>query len=294
MARWSGHLTRFAQESILYEVVLSPKPGLVDALDSGAHQDMDVYTFLRSAASLHEGFRSFSMAGLAHEGTEKELFQKIRPIGMESEKVMLEATGQVNTHKGVVFSLGIILAASGRYLQDKLAGHDEIPPFTAEDSEAVFCIAAKMTEGLVDSDFRDLERKTRHTHGEMLYLNHGFTGIRGEAEKGYPMVRLKALPLFRDLSGSPHSSEEKFLEVLLHLMSETEDSNVVSRGGMEALEYVKAEASAFLVDGGMRHPDARNRLIRMNEDFRTRNISPGGSADLLSLTIFLARLEQAV
>lgn len=292
--RWSGHLARLAQESILYEVVLSPKPGLVDALDSGAHRDMDVYTFIRSAASLHEGFGRFAMAGLEHAGTGKELFQKIRQVGMETEKSMLEATGQINTHKGVVFSLGIILAASGRYLRDKLAGHDDIPPFTATDSEAVFQIASEMTAGVVAGDFKDLEKKTVHTHGETLYLRHGFTGIRGEAEKGYPMVRDTALPRFRELSGSLHTEEEIFLEILLHLMSVTEDSNVVSRGGMEALAYVKREASAFLATGSMRHPDARRRLNRMNDDFKARNISPGGSADLLSLTIYFAKLEKAV
>lgn len=294
MERWSDHLTRLAQESILYEVVLSPKPGLVDALDSGAHQDMDVYTFLRSAASLHEGFRAFAMAGLQHEGTEKELFQKIRPVGMESEKRMMEATDNINTHKGVVFSLGIVLAASGFYLRDKLPGPEEIPLFDVPDSEAVFQIAAEMTRGLVAGDFRDLEDKAAHTHGETLYLRHGFTGIRGEAEKGYPMVRQNALPRLRELQGSMHSDEDRFLEVLLHLMSMTEDSNVISRGGMEALEYVRAEASAFLEDGGMSHPDARNRLNRMNEAFKARNISPGGSADLLSMTIYFARLEKAV
>jgi len=291
--RWSEIIARLAEEAILFEVVLSPKPGLVDSLDSGSHTDMDIYTFIKSAASLFEGFHDFSRAGFLHTGTAKELFFKIRPIGKDVEKKMYRATGNINTHKGIVFSMGIILAALGLYLQDSLK-EEEIRTFTKEDTDAVFRLTSEMTEGIVSEDFRNLREKSKLTNGEVLFMRHGFTGIRGEAENGYPVVRLKALPRLREVETSSLTLEERLLGILLLLMSITEDSNVVSRGGMESLDYVKREAAAFIKKGGMMNPEASAILKNMNADFIRRNISPGGSADLLSLTIFFGKLEKII
>lgn len=288
--RYARLMARYAEEAILSEVILSPKPGLVDSLDAGAHGDMDIYTFLLSATSLHDGFYDFAKAGLFHEGTKQELFMKIRPIGIDVEKEMFKATRNINTHKGIIFSLGIVLAATGYYLKDK--SEEEIEHFSSSDTDAVFMLIREMTEGLVKKDFDNLPQKTKYTNGEILYLKHGFTGIRGEAEDGYPVVRLEALPRLRVLQDQEFSFEEKLLEILLLLMSITEDSNVVSRGGIESLSYVKNEAKRFLEKGGMKNPDAREMLKQMNEDFIVKNISPGGSADLLSIAIFFGKLER--
>lgn len=289
LKKYARLMARYAEEAILSEVILSPKPGLVDSLDAGAHKDMDIYTFLLSATSLYDGFYDFSKAGLLHEGTRQELFMKIRPIGMDIEKRMFEATGNINTHKGIIFSMGIVLSAAGYYLKDK--SEDELEHFNSSDTDAVFLLVREMTEGLVKKDFKNLPQKTSYTHGESLFLKYGFTGIRGEAEEGYPVVRLEVLPKLRALKSEPYSFEEKLLEILLLLMSITEDSNVVSRGGMESLNYVKREAKSFLEKGGIKNPDAREILKQMNEDFKLKNISPGGSADLLSIAIFFGKLE---
>lgn len=288
--RYARLMARYAEEAILSEVILSPKPGLVDSLDAGAHRDMDIYTFLLSATSLHDGFYDFAKAGLLHEGTKQELFIKIRPIGIDVEKRMFEATGNINTHKGIIFSLGIVLSAAGYYLKDK--SEEEIEHFSSVDTDAVFMLIREMTEGLVKKDFENLPQKTKYTNGEILFLKYGFTGIRGQAEEGYPVVRLEALPKLRALQDQDFSFEEKLLEILLLLMSITEDSNVVSRGGMESLSYVKNEAKLFLEKGGIKNPDAREILKQMNKDFIVKNISPGGSADLLSIAIFFGKLEK--
>jgi triphosphoribosyl-dephospho-CoA synthase len=290
--KYARLMARYAEEAILSEVILSPKPGLVDSLDAGAHKDMDIYTFLLSATSLYDGFYDFSKAGLLHEGTKQELFLKIRPIGMDIEKRMFEATRNINTHKGIIFSMGIVLSAAGYYLKDK--SEDEIEHFSSSDTDAVFKLIREMTEGLVKKDFNNLPQKIKYTHGEILFLKHGFTGIRGEAEEGYPVVRLEALPKLRALKSESYSFEEKLLEILLLLMSITEDSNVVSRGGIESLSYVKSQAKLFLEKGGIKNPDSREILKRMNEDFILRNISPGGSADLLSIVIFFGKLEKII
>lgn len=283
-------LAMLAQQSVLYEAILAPKPGLVDTQDCGAHQDMDIYTFVDSSSALYKGFLAFSEAGLTHEGSPRELFRAIRPIGMECEKDMFTATSSVNTHKGIIFSMGIVLAATGRFCKEKhiacLRGLAE------EESDIIFKIIRTMTEGLVKQDFQGLESKQQLTHGEQLYLRYGFTGIRGEAESGYPIVKDTILPMLRATSKDYVSRDALLLDTLLAIMSVAEDSNIVNRGGMDALEWVQQEAAAYLAKGGSRRSEARNELDKMNRAFIERNVSPGGAADLLSLSIFLAKLER--
>jgi len=289
--RWAEEAAKLAEESILTEAVLTPKPGLVDAKDSGAHKDMDIFTFLRSAVSLREGFKEMFLSGYLRETDLKELLKSLRPKGMDIEAQMFEATKKINTHKGIIFSMGLLLAALGNYM--KLSGYEEekLPEFTAEDTEEIFQIIRSMTEGIISSDFRNLHEKSVLTHGERLYRDYGFTGIRGEAEKGYPVLREKVLPALRNAKNSKQSYEYILLEALMILMSEVEDSNIVSRGGMESLKYVRRSAKEFIGAGGMNNPHAMEELKRMNQDFVERNLSPGGSADLLSLAIFLGKME---
>lgn len=276
-----------ATESILFEVILTPKPGLVDAKDPGSHRDMDIFTFVRSAVSLSHGFREFFLAGFTGEEDLPALFARIRPLGMEVEEKMFDATGKVNTHKGIIFSMGIILAALGRYARTR----EGEGLYTPEETEAVLQLVTQMTQGLVSKDFQSLAHRSPATHGERLYVEHGFTGIRGEAEAGYPVLREKALPALRSLAKETLTLEDKLLEVLLLLMAHAEDSNVVTRGGIHALHEVQAAAKKFLADGGVRHPGYKDTLNTMNDTFRQKNLSPGGAADLLSLAIFFGKLE---
>ena len=288
---WAEEAAKLAEESILTEAVLTPKPGLVDAKDSGAHEDMDIFTFLRSAVSLREGFREMFLSGY-HGGEDlKELLKSLRPKGMDIEARMFEATKDINTHKGIIFSMGLLLAALGNYMSRSDYKENHLPTFTEKDTVEVFQIIKSMSEGIIRSDFRNLHEKSILTHGEKLYKEYGFTGIRGEAEKGYPVLREKVLPVLRERRIRKESYDSRLLDILMILMSEVEDSNIVSRGGMESLTYVRKTAKTFLEEGGMAHPDAMEKLHEMNQDFVKRNLSPGGSADLLSLAVFLGKME---
>ena len=191
----NSKITDLALESILYEVVLSPKPGLVDAIDAGSHKDMDVYTFIKSAVSLKSGFDEFYSIGVNHNGTPEELMKKARLVGMTSEDEMFKATSKVNTHKGIIFSMGILLAAMGYYLSRLNIIKPEGDFFTPDDTTDIFEIIKEMTKGIVSNDFKNLEEKKSLTNGEKLFLKFGFTGIRGEAEKGYPILQDYAMPL---------------------------------------------------------------------------------------------------
>ncbi len=282
---------KLAEEAILTEALLTPKPGLVDAKDSGAHHDMDIFTFVRSAVSLRSGFQEMFLSGATSEVPENRLLELIRPIGIRMEQEMFEATKGINTHKGIIFSMGLLLAALGRKLSEEKYFEVKIPDFTPQDTERVFRIIMEITEGLLSKDFRDLEMKENLTHGEKLYLKYGFTGIRGEAEKGYPVLRDEVMPYLRSRN-KQMTYEETLLETLFLLMKHVEDSNIVTRGGMESLSYVRSSAERFLHDGGMCQQDAFKKLQVLNEEFIRRNLSPGGAADLLSLAILLGKVEQ--
>lgn len=276
-----------ATESILFEVILTPKPGLVDAKDTGSHRDMDIFTFVRSAVSISHGFQEFFCAGYDHMDTPDALFSHIRPLGMKVEEKMYGVTNSVNTHKGIIFSLGIVLAAVGYYEKDRAAKGT----YTTKDTGSIFDIVRAMTQGLVLKDFGNLTKHSPRTHGEQLYVEHGFTGIRGEAEAGYPVLEDKALPLLRQMKNTNLTLEERLLETLVLLMAYAEDTNVVTRGGIDALYHVQKTAKDFLAKGGVRQTHYREILERMNLDFKEKNLSPGGAADLLSLAIFFGKLE---
>lgn len=288
----SHKLAEYAQRSILYEATLTPKPGLVDAIDSGAHKDMNIYTFIDSSVNLYKGFYLYAKAGLICKQGEKELFKEIRNIGVIVEKDMFNATHNINTHKGINFSLGIVVAAAGYYVQkmDK----KQINDFNEYDILQILKIVGIMAEGLVENDFKDLHKKAKLTNGERLYLEKGFSGIRGEVESGFPTIYNVSLPRIRFLLNNNISKDRLLLDVLFHIMSVSMDSNVVNRGGFEALDFVQKQAQKFINEKIIYQENYEEKIQELNSVFVQKNISPGGAADLLSVTIFFALLESVI
>lgn len=246
----AGHLAALARQALLEEVSLTPKPGLVDRRNSGAHRDMDLPLFRRSALALEPWLQRFVRAGLAAETP-----RQLQALGQQAETAMLAATGGVNTHKGALYSLALLLSALGRCLAD---GGD---PFRrAADTAAALPPA-------------------RGTHGSAVRALCG--GVRQEAVGGFPTVRAM-LPVL---------SRQGPLRALLWAMERTEDSTLVYRGGPEGLRYVQQQARLLRDCPDETLPQA---LERLDEDLIRRNLSPGGSADLLALTLFWhsARVER--
>lgn len=282
---FAHHIAALAQRAVLYEVSTTPKPGLVDRDNPGAHKDMDFFTFMASSSVLYKGFYDCTLEGLQFdEADSTKLLERVRKPGIKCEKRMFEATNGVNTHKGIIFSLGILCAVVGN-----LYRKNEVFEFTAEEvCEEVKNVARELTL----NDFKGVMDKKELTHGERLYKEYGYKGIRGEVESGFSSVRRSSLEVLQNLKGkSKLPSNDVFLEILMNLMAYSEDTNVIIRGGIESLVYVKEISTAFLEAGGMRQPGAKEKLQKMNEDFIKRNISPGGSADLLAVSIFLGMLE---
>lgn len=282
---FAHYVASLAQRAILYEVATTPKPGLVDRDNSGAHKDMDFFTFMASSSALYRGLYEFVIEGFSFEETDStKLLDRIRRPGIECEKTMFEATSGVNTHKGIIFSLGILCAVVGRLYRKH--GSET---YTVEDiCEEV----KKVTKGLTARDFKEVLDKKVLTHGERLYKEYGFKGIRGEVESGFETVRNNAVCIIRDWQNNKRlSMNDLFLQVVIGIMAESEDTNVIIRGGVKSLTYVKSISKNFLKSGGMEQQDAREILESMNRDFINKNISPGGAADLLAVSIFLGMME---
>ncbi|WP_319467475.1 triphosphoribosyl-dephospho-CoA synthase CitG [uncultured Trichococcus sp.] len=276
------HIAAQAEKALLYEVALTPKPGLVDRNNSGAHSDMDFFTFIDSIVSLSPYLFEYVKLGAEHEGSAKELFHKVRSMGVHAEKAMLAATNNINTHKGANFSFAVLLGATGACVRQGKAF-----PFTQKDTQEILAFAKEMSYGLVTNDFSALETKSSLSYGEKLFLTYGITGIRGEAEAGYPALGELVLPYLRANRDRP--TELLLLETLLLLMSQVEDGNIIHRGGIDAWRTVKTEAKKLLqvsTEGTL-----KELMYSYDLTLIERHLSPGGAADLLSLGIFFAKLE---
>ena len=245
--------------AMLTEVNLSPKPGLVDRINCGAHKDMALEDFHRSALAIQGWLPRFIEFGACSaEMAPEAVLHGLRPIGMACEGDMFRATAGVNTHKGSIFSLGLLCAAIGRLLQL----NQPVTPTTVCSTAASFC------RGLTDRELRT--NNSQLTAGQRLYQQLGLTGARGEAEAGYPLVINHALPHYLTLLDQGLDPELALLDTLLR--------------------WLQREAQTLLQKGGIRTPADLDYLRQFDRECIERNLSPGGSADLLILTWFLAQI----
>ncbi|MBL3540129.1 triphosphoribosyl-dephospho-CoA synthase CitG [Aminivibrio sp.] len=276
-----------ARKAVLFETAASPKPGLVDPLSRGAHGDMDYFTFLASAAALASEWERFARLGARFRGDDPAgLLSSLREEGLRAERKMFSATGGINTHKGLIFSLGVLCASAG------MLASEGIPL----SPEACASRGAAIVRGITERDFAFLKGTPGGrplTAGERLFLSDGVTGIRGEAERGFPSVTGTALPALRSSLSKGLSLNDAMVDGLLALMTVVEDTNILSRGGREGERTVRKEAEKAVKLGGMSSKEGKEAVQKMNGLFTRRNLSPGGSADLLAVTVFLHLLIPA-
>lgn len=278
------YVANLSIKSMLYEVSATPKPGLVDRNNSGAHMDMDFFTFMDSSSVLYSYFYDCAKAGANFREDNYVLLLKIiRPMGINAEIDMFRVTKGVNTHKGMIFSLGIINAALGSLFKD----YKSMEYSSKIVTRRVMNIAKGITEELEEDNAED-----KYTYGEKLFKRHGIKGIRGEVEAGFPTVVDVSLPIFQSLVEKKiYSINDMIIHTLLHLIKSTEDSNILGRHNMDILDYTQNQAKEALEIGGYLTPRGRCFLRAMDSDFIEKNISPGGAADLLAITLMFYFME---
>ena len=263
-------LGRAAIVSLYDELALEPKPGLVSFADTGSHDDMDAGTFLRSLFALRHFFVRVAVQGAASDD-----FAPLEALGIAAETRMLRATGGVNTHRGAIFTLGLLCAAAGA------AGHA--------------CSAATLRGTLMARWGRALaDRATRasDSHGARAARRHGLRSAAEEAAQGLPTLFEHVLPALRAARRAGADERGARLHALFTAMAVVDDTNLVHRGGLQGLRDAKSLARRFLADGGGIGAGAVARAARVHAVFVERRLSPGGAADLLAAACWVDRVER--
>ena len=313
-----GQVAELAARAAILEAAVSPKPGLVCLGSNGAHSDMDYPLFVRSAKALRPYFaQAHALGQSTHCLAPDQVVARLRPLGQRAEQDMLRATAGVNTHKGLIFSMGLFCAALGRLGANIGAISGRRLGGQVVTAHALRQEAASFVRGIVQNDFaplaahkatmQDLLRgvvaqSPRHarpvleaqlqrtlTAGEVLYLLYGITGIRGEAERGFPHVGLALHAL--DAHGAARDLNIAMAHCLLELVQSMDDTNILWRGGPQGLRHAANSARAALAAGGLRTPVGQAALRRMSADFARKRLSPGGCADILAVSVFLRLLR---
>lgn len=261
-------LSLLAEKALLYELAVSPKPGLVDRFNSGAHSDMDFFSFLDSALVLRPFFKNCALFALRTEDKNPEnLFLFLQQNGMLAEMDMRLATHGVNTHKGAIFSLSLALGAAA---------------YTKSQDPGTIC---QNIQSLFSAYIAPSLQSSPNTNGLKLFQKSGVKGARGQAMNGYRIITERLLPKLKAMLAAGKSINDAALSTLLLCISLLDDTNLLKRAGEEGAKCFQKRAGS-LVDG---NPAS---LFAFDEEAIQNGISPGGSADMLALCLFFYFLEQ--
>jgi triphosphoribosyl-dephospho-CoA synthase len=266
-------LADHAVGALIEEARLTPKPALVDQRGSGAHRDLNLDTMLRSARSLHATF--FAIARAARdEAPSQALREQLARIGREGETAMLNATGGSNAHRGAIWVVGLLCAGAVMHAPD--------------DSRGI-CESAAAISRFED---RFAPQAAHASHGARVVQRYGVAGARGEARDGFPHVRDVGLPALQRARNAAMTEDEARLEALIAIMASLDDTCLLHRGGVRALQAAQYGAQRVIANGGVAHTSGRAALAELDRSLLALNASPGGAADLLAATIFLDTLTR--
>jgi triphosphoribosyl-dephospho-CoA synthase len=268
---WPLELAALAVSVLIEEAELTPKPALVDRRGNGAHHDLDLERVRRSAYALQDGFAAVARAAAAERPSER-LREELGRIGRDMERRMMAAAGGSNAHRGAVWALGLLVASAARRRTDRNAIG------VAAGAAALARMPDKFAPDLL-------------SHGDRARLRFGAAGARGEAQAAFPHAIRIGLPTLREARERGISEDCARLDALMAIMSTLEDTCLLHRAGRAGLEAAQAGARAVLDAGGTGTDAGLELLQRLDVGLLAIWASPGGSADLLSVTLFLDRLE---
>ena len=261
-------LSAQALNAMLTEISLTPKPGLVDRFNNGSHTDMDYLSFLGSSATISTWFEELAGAGFHFNKKQLEkALPVIREIGLRMEHAMFETTKGVNTQKGLIFLMGLSIFAFAMIFK-------KADRFDFEDFRSVVKSICKNLVGNELAINPDLAK----SHGEQMFSKYRATGARGEAESGFQTIFDFGMTW---LTAAPEITDEELQKCFLGIASHNVDTNMLYRGGQGVLSQFQELCKKTLHDF---NPENYSALI----DFcKNKNVSPGGSADLLAVAIFI-------
>jgi triphosphoribosyl-dephospho-CoA synthase len=306
---FTREVARLAVRSLHAELCLYPKPGLVSPVDNGSHDDMDAGTFMRSMFALRHYFRKICLAGWNDAP-----FVQLKQLGIAAEAAMLKATRGVNTHRGAIFSLGMLCATAGRARAqgtpmtpaalraamlirwgEELARHAAVPatpmspPMPATAPTAVAAATAGPGPGpgasAAAKACRHSGKKTKRdalSNGLRVAARYAVSGAREEGALGLPSVFEVGIPALLTARARGATVTEERIDTLYSLMAHISDSNVYHRAGPQGAQIVRDHAERFLAQGGTANGNWHATAVASHHVFMQHRLSPGGAADLLA------------
>ena len=262
-------LADLAVQALIEEMLLTPKPGLVDRRGPGAHDDMDLDLLLVSAASQHDGFARMAETARRIGAAGTELRGELARIGRAAEARMLEVTGGVNTHRGAIWALGLLTGAAALRAADPCR-----------------------TAAAIASHPDPVAPAPVLTNGALARARYGSSGARTEAAAGFPHARL-AYTTLRCARARGATETQARLDALMAVLASLEDTCLLHRGGREGLALAQCGARRVLCAGGTATRAGRAHLAELDAALTARRLSPGGSADLLAAALYLDSLDPA-
>ena len=264
-------VAHLATRALKAELNTTPKPGLEDTHDSGAHRDMDHALMMRCIRAMHPYF--VKLATLGYDSPKLPAHDDIVRIGIEAEKAMFKSTGGVNTYKGALFSMGLAVTAATYIIgRGKVAttthGKEYVP------GDLLSATITQFANGFPD---------TSGTHGsrakQLAQSGCSLKSALDNAREGYSQLFEEWLPFYETrIKGDDSYVKHK---TLLRIMCDLGGTTIVSRTDYATMQQVKTQARHLLEDF------SEAGIDDLNCDFVSRNISPGGSADMLALVVFL-------
>ncbi|MFW5888901.1 MAG: triphosphoribosyl-dephospho-CoA synthase [Bacillota bacterium] len=250
-------LLNYIGESFSLELNLDPKFGLVTKKSQGSHKDMDYLLMLKAKEAILPYFIEIFLEVCKSKESLADILSKVKKIGIKAENAMFSATNGINAYKGIIFHLGLIITTYSYLI--------------SRQTDMTF---REIIQHLAKLFFK--RYKNLNTFGEFAYKNFSVSGARGEAINGYEHVS-KALKVLKDLS------KASLLKTLIYLIAEVEDTTLLKRA--KTYNYYLSIKTKF-----KKLEIKEVSLKNLTQYCIEHNLSFGGSADLLIVTIFIKKI----
>ncbi|WP_120429916.1 triphosphoribosyl-dephospho-CoA synthase [Acinetobacter baylyi] len=271
------YLADLAVQALIDEVNLTPKPALVDRRGGGAHDDLNLELMEKSAYSLFPMFKAMAETAEIHREVNQALREDIGQLGRQGEQRMLQVTHGINTHRGAIWSIGLVLTATALTL------YKQKPCLITEICKTAAEIA------LLEDRFIP---KQQFSHGQMVRQKFGINGAKQQAQQGFPIILEFGLVQLQCSRALNTTETEARLNALLAMMAELSDTCVVHRAGLDGLNMMQSGAREVLQLGGCSTNEGQQRLEQLEQNLLRIRASAGGAADLLATLLFLDQAEQ--